>query len=78
MQAIGKTETKKILSYYALSNIHLRKHTSYFRFILLLSGDINLNPGHYTNISPFSNSSFSINYSRISLASNDENPDTEK
>ena len=78
MQAIGKTETKKILSYYALSKIHLRKHTSYFRFILLLSGDINLNPGPYTNISPFSNSSFSINYSRISLASNDENPDTEK
>ena len=73
MQAIRKTETKKILSYYALSKIHLRKHKSYFRFILLLS-DIR----YYTDILPFSNSIFSINYYRISLASNDENRDIEK
>ena len=78
MQAIGKTETKKILSYCVLSKIHLRKHKSYFRSILLLSGDINLNPGPYTDILPFSNNSFSINYSRISSASNDENADIEK
>ena len=74
MQAIRKTETKKILSYYALSKIHLHKHKSYFRFILLLSGYINLSPGPYTDILTFSNSRSSINYSRISLASNDENP----
>ena len=52
MQAIGTTETKKILSYHALSEIHLCKHKSYFRFIFLLSGDINLNPGPY-RYSPF-------------------------
>ena len=73
MQAIRKTETKKILSYYALSKIHLRKHKSCFRFILL-SGYINLSSGPYTDILTFSNSRSSINYSRISLASNDENP----
>ena len=71
---IKKTETKKILSYYALSKIHIHKHKSYFRFILLLSGYINLSPGPYTDILTFSNSRSSINYSRISLASNDENP----
>ena len=46
--------------------------------MLLLSGDINLKPGPYTDILPFSNSSLFINYSRNSLASNDENPDIEK
>ena len=71
MQAIGKTETKKIVSYHALSKIHLRKHKSYFRFILLLSGDINLNRGPYMDILTFCNSSFSFNYYRISLARND-------
>ena len=78
MQATGKTETKKILSYYALLKIHLRKHKSYFRFILLHSDDINLNPGPCTDILPFSNSSFSINHGRIFLTSNDENSDVEK
>ena len=78
MQAIGKTETKKILSYYALSNIHLHKDKSYFRFVFLLSDDINLNPGPYTIILPFSNSNSSVSLSRISLASNDENPNIEK
>ena len=78
MKATGQTEAKKISTYYDLSKIDLCKHKSYFRFILLLSGDINLNQGPSTGILPFSNSSFSINYSRISLASNDENPDIEK
>ena len=78
MQAIGKTETKKILSYYALSKIHLRMHKSFFRFILFLSGDINLNPGPYTDILLFFNSSFSISFSRVFLASNDENQDIKK
>ena len=99
MQAIGKTDTKKILYYYALSKIHLRKHKSYFKFIILLSGDINLNPRPYTDVNPFSNNSLgdinlnpgsytdsipfcnscsSINYSWISLASNDEDSNIEK
>ena len=78
MQAIGKTETKKILFYYALSKIHLCMHKSFFRFTLFLSGDINLNPGPYTDIFPFFNSSFSINFSRVFLASNDENQDFKK
>ena len=78
MQDIAKNETKKILSYYALSKIVLRKHKFYFRYILLLSGDINLNPGPFTDTFPFSNSSFSGSESRFHLGSNDENLDTEK
>ena len=78
MATIGKTKTKKTLFYYALSEIHLRNHKSYFRFILLLSGDINLSQGPYIDVLPFTNSSFSINYSRISLASNEENPGIKK
>ena len=78
MQDIAKNETKKILSYYALSKIVLRKHKFYFRYILLLSGDINLNPGPFTDTFPFSNSSFCGSESRFHLGSNDENLDTEK
>ena len=78
MQDIAKNEIKKILSYYALSKIVLRKHKFYFRYILLLSGDISLNPGSFTDIFPFSNSSFSGSESRFHLGSNDENLDTEK
>ena len=77
MQDIAKNETKKILSYYPLSKIVLRKHKFYFRYILLLSGDINLNPGPFTDTFPFSNSSFSGSESRFHLGSNDENLDTE-
>ena len=77
MQATGQTKTKKILSYYALLRINLRKHKSSFRFILLHSDNINLNPGPCTDILPFSNSSFSINYARIFLVSNGENSDVE-
>ena len=78
MQDIAKNETKKIPSYYALSKIVLHKHNFYFRYILLLSGDINLNPGPFTDTFPFSNSSFSGSESRFHLGSNDENLDTEK
>ena len=69
MQDIAKNETKKILSYYALSKNVLRKHKFYFRYILLLSGDINLNPGPFTDTFPFSNSSFSGSESRFHLGS---------
>ena len=75
MQDIAKDETKKILSYYALSKIVLCKHKFYFRYILLLSGDNNLNPGPFTDTFPFSNSSFSGSESRFHLGSNDENLD---
>ena len=33
------------LSYFPLANIRLHRYDSFFRFILLLSGDININPG---------------------------------
>ena len=59
MQAIEKSKTTKFLSYYALSKIHLHKHQSYFRIILLLSGDISLNPGPNADVFPFSNESVS-------------------
>ena len=59
MQAIEKSEATKFLSYYALSKVHLHKHKSYFRYILLLSGDINLNSGPNADALPFSNGSFS-------------------
>ena len=39
---------RKRLSQDALSKVHWNKYGSYFKFILLLSGDINLNPGPTT------------------------------
>ena len=39
---------RKRLSQDALSKVHLNKYGSYFKFILLLSCDINLNPGPTT------------------------------
>ena len=78
MQDIAKNETKKILSFYALSKIVLRKHKFYFRYILSLSGDLNINPGPFTDTFLFSNSSFSGSESRFHLGSNDENLGTEK
>ena len=65
MQATEKSETTKFLSYYALSKVYLHKHKSYFRYILLLSGDINLNPGPNADALPFSNESFSNDESQI-------------
>ena len=71
MQAIEKSKTKKFLSYYALPKIHLHKHKSYFKFILLLSGDINLDPGPNANVLPFSNESFCNDESQIFSGSDD-------
>ena len=71
MQAIEKSKTTKFLSYYALPKIHLHKHKSYFKFILLLSGDINLDPGPNANVLPFSNESFCNDESQIFSGSDD-------
>ena len=78
MQAIEKSETTKFLSYYALSKVYLHKHKSYFRIILLLSGDINLNPGPNADVLPFSNESFSNDESQIFPGSDDGNLNFEK
>ena len=45
LEQIEKNILRKRLSQDALSKVHLNKYKSYFKFILLLSGDINLNPG---------------------------------
>ena len=45
LEQIEKNILRKRLSQDALSKVHLNKYGSYFKFILLLSGDINLNPG---------------------------------
>ena len=71
MQATEKSVTTKFLSYYALSKVHLHKHKSYFRYILLLSGDINLNPRPNADTLPFSNESFSNDESQIFSGSDD-------
>ena len=68
MQVIEKSETTKFLSNYALSKVHSLKHKSYFRYILLLSGDINLNRGPNTDAGPFSNDE-----SQIFSSSDDRN-----
>ena len=73
MQSIEKSETTKFSSYYALSKVDLHKHKSYFRIILLLSGDINLNPGPNADALPFSNESFSNDESQIFSGSEDGN-----
>ena len=48
LEQIEKNILRKRLSQDALSKVHLNKYGSYFKFILLLSGDINLNPGPTT------------------------------
>ena len=78
MQAIEKSKTTKFLSYYALSKVHLHKHQSCFRIILLLSGDINLNPGLNADALPFYNESFSNDESQIFSGSDDGNLNFEK
>ena len=58
---------RKRLSQGTLSKVHLNNYVSYFKFILLLSGDINLDPGPITaktsdilwELLPFHNCSFS-------------------
>ena len=62
-----KNISRKRVSQDALSKVHLSKYGSYFKFILLLSGDINFNPGPTTSkrndtlleLLPFHNCSFS-------------------
>ena len=68
--------TIKFLSYYALSKIHLHKH--YFKYILLLSGDINLNPEPNADTLLFSDESFSNDESQIFSGSDDGNLNFEK
>ena len=73
-QEIKKIETMRVLSYYALTKIYLRKLKPYFRFILLLSSDVDLTPRpgtkydqHDLNTLPFKNSSFSNNEAGINV-----------
>ena len=62
MQVIEKTEAMKVLFYCALTKIHLHKYESFFKFVIFLSGDANLNsdlnanlnPGIYSNLSVIS------------------------
>ena len=42
LQSVEKTIIRRQLSYYSLSSINLNGHNSYFKFILVLVGDINL------------------------------------
>ena len=84
LEQIEKNILRKRLSQDALSKVHLNKYGSYFKFILLLSGDINLNPGPTApkrndilwELLPFHNCSFStepIDYQldTLSVVSND-------
>ena len=67
LEQIEKNILRKRLSQDALSKVHLNKYGSYFKFILLLSGDINLNSGPTApkrndilwEFLPFQNCSFS-------------------
>ena len=68
----------KFLYYYALSKVHLHKHKSYIRIILLLSGDINLNPGPNVDVLPVSNESFPNDESQIFSSGDDGNLNFEK
>ena len=66
IELIEKNILGKRLTHDALSKVHLNKYGSYFQFILLLLGDINLNPGPTTlkgndilqELLPFHNCSF--------------------
>ena len=45
MELVEKTELLRRLSVYALSEIHLDRYRSFCKILLILSWDINLNPG---------------------------------
>ena len=45
LEQIKRNILRKRLSQDALSKVHLNKYESYFKFVLLLLGDINLKPG---------------------------------
>ena len=44
-ELVEKTESLRRLSVYALSKIHLDRYGSFLKILLILSRDINLNPG---------------------------------
>ena len=90
-ELIGKNILRKWLSHDALSKVHLKKYGSYFKVILLLLGDKNLNPEPTTpkrndilwELLPFHNCSFSteqMDYQLdpLSVVSNDTWNITEK
>ena len=70
LEQIEKNILRKRLSQDALSKVHLNKYRSYFKFILLLPGNINLNPGPTSakrndilwELLPFHNYSFSTKW----------------
>ena len=77
-ELIGKSILRKQVSQNALSKVHLSNYGSYFKFLLILSDDINLNSGAPTQkrndmlweALPFHNWSFpteSIDYQLDSL-----------
>ena len=79
LEQIDISILRKRLSQDSLSKVHLNKYGSYFKFILLLSGDINLNSGPTSpkrndilwELLPFYNCSFSterMDYQRDSLS----------
>ena len=53
----------------ALSKVHLNKYGSYFKFILLLPGDINLNPGPTATQKIIYYGNFSLSASEVFLLS---------
>ena len=90
-ELIGKNILRKWLSHDALSKVHLKKYGSYFKVILLLLSDKNLNPEPTTpkrndilwELLPFHNCSFSteqMDYQLdpLSVVSNDTWNITEK
>lgn len=50
LQSVEKSMIRRQLSNYAVSSIRLNKHKSYFKVIVMLTGDISLNPGPITAI----------------------------
>ena len=50
LQSVEKSMIRRQLSNYAVSSIRLNKHKSYFKVIVMLTGDISLNPGPVTAI----------------------------
>ena len=84
LEQIEKEILRKRLSQDTLSKVHLYKYGSYFKFILLLSGNINLNPGpaaprrndilwqllHFQNCS-FSTERIDYELDLLSVVSND-------
>ena len=80
LRLIEGSMLRKRLSQGTLSNVHLNNYVSYFKFILLLPGDINVDPGpiiRKTNdilweLLPFHNCSFSTECMGYQLDSSSE------